>query len=203
MKAEHLVVFVEEPSMAAALESLLPKIVGALSFRIIQFQCKNDLVKKLPDRLRGYRWIPENWAILVLVDRDDDDCAALKDTLEQAATTAGFVTKTCAGKEQSFQVINRIVVEELESWFFGDWTATRKAYPRLPETVPQKEQFRNPDAISGGTWEALERLLQRAGYFATGLRKIECARAIAGSMDAENNTSHSFTVFASALKEIA
>jgi len=60
MKAEHLVVFVEEPSMAAALESLLPKIVGALSFRIIQFQCKNDLVKKLPDRLRGYRWIPEN-----------------------------------------------------------------------------------------------------------------------------------------------
>ena len=193
MKAEHLVVFVEEPSMAAALESLLPKIIGALSFQIIQFQY----------RLRGYRWMPENWAILVLVDRDDDDCVALKTTLEQAATTAGFVTKTCANKGQSFQVINRIVVEELESWFFGDWTATRKAYPRLPETVPQKEQFRNPDAISGGTWEALERLLQRAGYFATGLRKVECARAIAGSMDAENNTSHSFALFASALKEIA
>jgi hypothetical protein len=40
-----------------------------------------------------------------------------------------------------------------------------------------KGSYRDPDGVLGGTWEALERILKRAGYFKTGLRKMECARA--------------------------
>jgi hypothetical protein len=59
-----------------------------------------------------------------------------------------------------------LAIEELEAWFFGDMDAVRALYPRVPETLEQRAGFRDPDAIRGGTWEALERILQRAGYFA-------------------------------------
>ena len=65
--------------------------------------------------------------------------------------------------------------------------------------MPSQAKYRDPDAITGGTWEALERLLQKAGYFKTGLRKIEAARSIAAHMDPTRNTSQSFQVFRSAL----
>ena len=44
----------------------------------------------------------------------------------------------------------------------------------------------------GGTWEALEHILQRAGYFACGVRKIEAARENAKFMLPEGNRSRSF-----------
>ncbi|MGH7753687.1 MAG: DUF4276 family protein, partial [Gemmatimonadales bacterium] len=63
--------------------------------------------------------------------------------------------------------------------------------------------FRDPDGIAGGTWEALERVLQRAGYFKAGLRKIEAARTISNNMDPDRNRSASFTAFRDALRELA
>lgn len=197
---ERLIVLVEEPSMEAALEALLPRLLTQGDFEIRAFQCKDELLKRLPERLRGYaQWLPENWAILVLLDRDDSDCLKLKQTLEQMATEAGLLTKTTVGAGQRFQVVNRIVVEELESWFFGDWSAVCAAYPRVPATIPKKDGFRDPDAIRGGTWEQLERILQRAGYFSTGLRKYELARAVSANMLPERNTSRSFQVLCEAV----
>lgn len=197
---EKLIVFVEEYSMEAALELLLPKLLRGIEFQFIRFQCKDDLLKKAPERLRGYAsWLPDTWRILVLVDRDDDDCAALKARLERMAAEAGLQTKTAAGNGQRFQVVNRIAIEELEAWFFGDWLAVQAAYPRVPATVPQKSGFRDPDAIAGGTWEALERILEKAGYFSTGLRKLECARAVAAHMEPGRNSSNSFQEFCGAV----
>jgi hypothetical protein len=197
---EKLIVFVEEYSMEAALELLLPKMLGDIEFQIIRFQCKNDLLKNAPDRLKGYAaWLPENWRILVLVDRDDDDCAQLKARLETMAADAGLLTKTQAQPGQRFQVANRIAIEELEAWFFGDWTAVHTAYPRVPATVPQKSGFRDPDRVAGGTWEAMERVLKRAGYFSTGLRKLELARSVAKYMDIQRNRSRSFQALAGAV----
>lgn len=197
---EKLIVFVEEYSAAAALEQLLPKLTGDIEFQIIRFQCKDDLLKNAPARLKGYAaWLPETWRILVLVDRDDDDCNALKVRLERIAAAAGLMTKTQAGPGQPFQVVNRIAIEELEAWFFGDWAAVQAAYPRVPATLPQKSGFRDPDAIAGGTWEALEQVLKKAGYFSTGLRKLELARSVAGHMDIQRNRSRSFQVFAEAV----
>jgi len=197
---EKLIVLVEEYSMEAALEHLLPKLLGDIEYQIIRFQCKDDLLKKAPERLRGYAsWLPANWRILVLVDRDDDDCIVLKAELENMAAAAGLLTKTAADNGQCFQVVNRIAIEELEAWFFGDWSAVQAAYPRVPATLPQKAGFRDPDAVAGGTWEALERVLKKAGYFSTGLRKVELARSVAVHMNPPNNTSRSFQIFAGAV----
>lgn len=197
---EKLIVFVEEPSMEVALEQLLPKLMNDADYEIRRFQCKDDLLKNLPDRLRAYSsWLPPTWAILVLVDRDDDDSHLLKQTLENMAAAAGLVSKTNAGNGNTFQVANRIAIEELEAWFFGDWPAVQAAYPRVPATIPQKAGFRDPDAIMGGTWEALERVLKRSGYFKSGLRKMECARTVAQHMDPARNSSKSFQAFSGAV----
>ncbi|MCW7753545.1 hypothetical protein OOT00_06025 [Desulfobotulus sp. H1] len=51
---EKLLVFVEEYSMEAALELLLPKMLDGTDYQIICFQCKDDLLKQLPVRLKGY-----------------------------------------------------------------------------------------------------------------------------------------------------
>ncbi len=151
--------------MEEALRLLLPKILVNTSFEVYPHQCKHDLLKLLPERLRGYRtWLPENWRILVIVDRDDDDCTKLKKQLEQMSIDAGLATRSQAGGS-SFTVVNRLAIEELESWYFGDWDAVRAAYPRVPETIPKKSKYRNPDGIVGGTWEAFEKVLQKAGYF--------------------------------------
>ena len=189
--------------MEAALEILLPKLLDAIDFEIRRFQCKDDLLKNLPDRLRAYRtWLPENWLLLVVVDRDDDDCLVLKQKLEDMAAQAGLLTKTASSNGQRFQVVNRIAIEELEAWFFGDWPAVLAAYPRVPATLPLKAPYRNPDAIAGGTWEALERVLKRAGYFSTGLRKLECARALAKHMEPARNSSGSFQAFNGAIAAV-
>jgi len=202
MKASHLEILVEEPSMEAFLRAMLPRLLGdEASFEIYPYQCKDDLLRKLPDRLRGYaNWLPETWRIVVVVDRDDDDCAMLKQNLEQMAALAGLRTRT-ADNGLAWQVVNRIAVEELEAWYFGDWEAVRQVYPKVSETVPKKEGFRDPDAIGGGTWEAFERLLQRAGYFENGLRKTEAARALGQRIDPARSCSRSFQVFRDALLE--
>lgn len=195
-----LIVFVEEYSMEAALDHLLPGMLGGVDFEIRRFQCKNDLLQKLPMELKAMgSWLPDGWVILVLIDRDDDDCRALKSQLDAAAKTARLKTKSAVTAGKAFQVINRIVIEELESWFFGDWAAVQAAYPRVPATIPKKAGFRDPDAITGGTWEALERVLKNAGYHQTGLRKAELARAVAPHMTPEANTSRSFRAFREAV----
>ena len=201
---DKLIVLVEEPSMEMALEQLLPRMLAGADFQIIRFQCKDDLLKNLPDRLRGYsQWLPANWVILVLVDRDDDDCRVLKQAMEKMAEDARLLSKTLAGHGQPFQVANRIAVEELEAWFFGDWTAVQTAYPRVSASQVSKQGFRDPDAVLGGTWEALERVLKKAGYFKTGLRKMECAKQVAQHMEPARNASRSFQAFAGAVASAA
>ncbi|MCK6564970.1 MAG: DUF4276 family protein, partial [Dehalococcoidia bacterium] len=76
------------------------------------------------------------------------------------------------------------------------------AYPKVDGNIPQQAKYRSADAIQGGTWEAFERVLKKAGYFQTGLRKIEAARAVATHMDPERNASPSFRTLRSALLEI-
>jgi hypothetical protein len=202
MSVTYIEFLVEEFSMEVFLRALLPRLLGALHFEIRTFQCKNDLLKRLPNRLRGYAWFPEGYRIVVIVDRDSDDCQELKRELEEYAASAGLPTRTHP-HQGHFTVVNRIAIEELEAWYFGDWEAVRAAYPRVSETVPRRAGYRDPDAIAGGTWEAFERILQRSRYFEGGLRKVEAARSIAPYLDPVRNTSHSFQVLRSALVELA
>ncbi len=204
MSVEHIEVLVEEPSMEMALRALLPNIVGRTSFEVYVHQGKEDLRARLLERFRGYAtWLPETWRIVVIVDRDDDDCAKLKAELEKVAKAARLTTRSTARRRKAYVVVNRIAIEELEAWYFGDWEAVRAAYPRVPATIPSRGKYREPDAIAGGTWEAFERVLQKAGYFEEGLAKIEAARTIAPNMSPKRNTSRSFQVLRDALSEMA
>lgn len=194
----HLEFLVEELSTKVALTALLPRLVGpGVEFVIHAFQGKRDLMIKLSSRLQGYsHWLPEDWRIVVLIDEDREDCRQLKAQLEQAAADAGLMTRSTAPSR--FQVLNRIVVEELEAWYFGDVEALVRAFPRVPD-IANRRGYRDPDAIRGGTWETLERVLQQAGYYPGGLAKIDAARRIAAHMDPQPNRSGSFRAFSEGL----
>ena len=188
--------------MEAFLRAVLPMMMGRIQFKIRRFHSKDQLLKHLPSRLQGYaHWIPADHKIVVLTDRDNEDCRRLKAQLEQMALNAGLATRSQPTDDQ-FAVINRIVIEELEAWYFGDWQAVQNAYPRVSPAIPRQQRYRDPDAIQGGTWEHFERVLQRAGYFKTRLRKIEAAQSIGPYIDPENNRSHSFQCFRDALEEL-
>ncbi len=202
MVANHLELLVEELSMEAFLRALLPRLLPQdRSFEVHAFQGKTDLMKKLKPRLLAYaKWLPEDWRILVVVDRDDDNCTTLKQKMVTIAHHAGLRTRNRAGGPP-WQLVNRIAIEELEAWYFGDWGAVRAAYPRVKNDIPRRRAFRDPDKIAGGTWEAFERVMQRYGYFPGGLAKIEAARAIGVHLQPERSRSRSFVEFHHALIE--
>jgi hypothetical protein len=75
------------------------------------------------------------------------------------------------------------------------------AYPKVSKNIPAQAAYRDPDSIAGGTWEALERILQRSHYFPSGLRKLEIAREIGGRFDCNNCSSPSFLAFRNAVLE--
>jgi hypothetical protein len=203
----RLFVHVEEPSMKATLDVLLPFVIRgrAVDITIVDHGSKQGLLTNLPARLRGYRaWQDEDIRVLVLVDRDNDDCLALKEQLEAAALGAGLPTKTAPSADGRFRVVNRIVIEELEAWFLGDTSALCAAYPRLAPGFAAKARYRDPDGIKGGTWEALAQLLSRAGYYSGSgyLPKIEVARLVSAHMTPQSNRSRSFQTFVSGLQAL-
>lgn len=195
--------YVEEPSAEAALIYLVPQILDRqdFDFDIHPFQGKRDLLRKLPDRLKAYRhWINEDWRVIVLIDRDNDDCYQLKQKLEQIAADAKLSTRSRRGTEGKFQIINRIAIEELEAWFFGDVDAIKLAYPRVPSNLAQQALYRDPDAIRGGTWEQLEKVLH--DYHPGGLEKLRAAEEISQYMNPNRNRSKSFQVFRDTLRDL-
>lgn len=191
----HFEFLLEEETSEKVLDNLMPKIItGEHTYRCIRFQGKMDLLKNLATELRGYaRWITDDYRIIILLDRDRDDCLMLKNSLNKLAADAGLITKSSA-QTSFYQVLNRIAIEEIEAWFFGDANAMRIAYPKLSGSFETKALYRNPDNIKD-TWEAMERLLQRGGYFKTGLRKSEAASEISQHMQPLHNRSRSFQVF--------
>ena len=198
----HIDFFLEEPSAEAALRVILPRILSNnVSSNFLVFKGKEDLLKKLPERLKMYRrWIPDDWRIVVLIDEDRKDCHELKAYLEKAAHEAGFTTKSSAAPNEDFQVVNRLAIEELEAWFFGDIEALHAAYPRVSKNLHNQERYRDPDAITGGTYEALERLLIEKKYYKKRLHKPTVAHNIAQHMEPSRNISKSFQVFVDGLK---
>lgn len=180
----HIEFLVEEYSVERVLRCLLPRMLPEeVTFDVHPHQGKPDLLRKLPGKLAGYaKWMPRDWYICILVDQDEDDCMYLKSNIASIASRAGV------------SALVRIAVKELESWFFGDPQAVRQAYPRVSSTLGQKARYRNPDAIRGGAWEALERELQRARYYPGGMPKAQVAYDIARFMDPSRNRSRSFQV---------
>lgn len=148
MKTSRFEFLVEEPSMEAFLNTVLPRMLPAGAvFEIHAFQGKQALLRKLEDRLKGYaRFMANDHRIMVIVDQDNDDCKTLKSRLESACAKAGLRSKRVAATP-NWQIATQIAIEELEAWYFGNWLAVCAAYPRIPKNTPSKKQYRNPDAI--------------------------------------------------------
>ena len=188
--------------MEVFLQTLLPRLLPEGStFTIHVFQGKYDLLRKLRDRLRAYAgWIPESYRVVVVTDRDNDDCQTLKKRLEAVVAESGLVTRSKAN-DSTWQVVNRIAIEELEAWYFGDRKAVCRAYPRVSPNILSQARYRDPDAIRGGTWEAFERIMKNHGYFRGGLGKVQAASAIVQNIDPARSRSNSFKVFHDAIME--
>ncbi len=200
----QLEVLVEEASADEALRHWLPRLLqGRARAKVINLGSKYKLLKVLEDRLRAYRARidkGEDLRIMVLVDRDADDCVQLKAKLEQAAAAAELPTKSQPDGHDRFRVVNRIVIEELESWFIGDPVALRKAFTSLPAINVSSGIFRNPD--NGGSWEALHRFLKKHGIYRKSFPKIEAAQRIAPHMNFAENRSASFGQFVAGIEAI-
>jgi hypothetical protein len=196
-------VLVEEPSAEEALRIILPKILaGRAKFKLINMRNKSRLIGELPARLRGYKKrldAGEDLRIVVLVDRDNDDCRKLKSKLEHAAHEAGLFTRTGANRDGRFQVINRIAIDELEAWFIGDTEALKCAFSSL-RGEPFPKSFNHPD--NSGTWEHLHRFLRSKGIYRSSYPKIEAARKIASHMELSRNRSRSFSHFCQGIEAL-
>lgn len=187
-----------EPVVRRIAEAVIDRTAHTFDVRV--FGGKSDLLGSLEQRLIGYR----NWGVdvrvMVLVDRDCDDCRELKGRMETIAEQAGWRTRS-GSRDGRFEVCNRIACEELEAWFLGDEAALRAEFPRL-RPFAAKERFRDPDSVRGGTWEALEQLLRSGGHYAGGLRKIDLATRLAPRLDLAANRSASFRCFVAGLHEL-
>ena len=139
MPAQRLEFLVEEPSMEAFLGIALPRwLPQDCAFEIHTYEGKPDLLPKIESRLRIYRnWPSDIGRVFVTVDRDDDDCRQLKNRLETAVARAGLLTKS-RSTGAPWQAVSRIVIEELEAWYFGDWAAVCQAFARVSPQPPTK-----------------------------------------------------------------
>ena len=150
--------------MEAALRALLPRVLGDVSLDMFTYQGKPDLLRELPKRLRSQSsWLPNNWRIIVIVDADNDDCENLRRRLNRIATDSNL---TVRAKSPSGGIATRIAIEELRGlvlWRLGSCGRRTHEYPLESS---EKRGIVNSDRIRGGTWEAFERVLQAAGYFA-------------------------------------
>ena len=198
----HVELFVEDASTKEALEVLINRLargVGSFSFAITAFHGKEQMLAEIEQRLLPIarsRWAD---AVILIIDQDDDDCLALKQTLAAAALDAGL--PATGPRERPINVTVRIAMSELESWFLGDPAAVRRAYPRL-----RRRDLRitgDVDALPQA-WERLQRPLLRRGYYEQRMPKTIVARRIAEHMAIEpgGNRSGSFNVLLSTLRAL-
>ena len=215
----HVEVLVEDASGKAALDILVPKIIGAQhTFQVRAYKGIGRiprtlrtganaghrlLLDQLPRLLRGYgktfAAYPAGYesAVVVVCDLDDKCLKAFRQELIAVldACNPRPITRFC------------IAIEEEEAWLLGDIAAIKAAYPKAKDSLLGR--YRN-DSICG-TWELLadaiypggSRSLIVKGYQAVGREKSRWSEDIALQMDVDNNASPSFQYFRSKLRELA
>ena len=180
--------------------------IGTLPSFLCQPQDKpgRGLLNSLPAKIRGYgRDMGEDEAVVVLVDLDDrEDCRAFKRELVNL-----LEQESC---KIPANIIFRIAIEELESWFFGDPMALRCAYPQAKQEVLDSYV---QDSQSG-TWETMADAIYPGGrdellgkYGKRSKRVLQqkklWAKNIVPKMDIERNKSPSFMCFRDGIRRLA
>ena len=175
---KQLVFLLEEESMKALLDVLLPQILPqGINFICIPHEDKQDLEKSIPRKLRA--WQTPGTSFVIVRDKDQADCLEVKKRL----------VNLCAQAGRSDGLV-RIACHELESWFLGDLAAVEKAF-NIKKLAEQQcnRKYKEPDKLSNAS-EELEKLVK-------GYRKVSGAKKIAAYMTIDENYSHSFNCFIS------
>lgn len=173
---KELVFLLEEPSAAALLESLLPRLLDARVVpRLISFEGKQDLEKQIARRIRGYQ--NPNARFIVVRDQDSyQDCIALKQRLLDLCVQSGKQA-TC---------LVRIACTELETFYLADLAAVEVALDIQGIARGQgSRKFRSPDRLGSPSREL--RTLTRGHY-----QKIAGSREIGKHLALDNTRSPSF-----------
>jgi hypothetical protein len=181
---KELVFLLEEESMKALLEVLLPQILPPdVHFRCIPHEGQQDLEKSIPRKLRA--WQTPGTYFVIVRDKDAADCVATKKRLVALCEQAG-----------RSDALVRIACHELESWLLGDLTAVGKAFNNNKlAALQQKSKYKDPDNLPYAA-EELEKLVKD-------YRKISGAKKIAEQMIIDRNHSQSFHCFVTGVRRLA
>ncbi|MBF0426853.1 MAG: DUF4276 family protein [Magnetococcales bacterium] len=215
----HFEILVEDQSGQAALDILLPKILGGgHTHRVIAYKGvgripsglkgttqpnQRILLDQLPRLLRGYGSAHAKAAagtapvVIVVCDLDDKCLKPFRAQLYDLANACLPAPRVCFC----------IAIEEGEAWLLGDLAAIRRAYPDAQDKTLRA--YVN-DAICG-TWEKLadaihpngSAWLRSQGWQSVGTEKCKWARNIAPHMDVDRNQSPSFVYFREKLRQLA
>lgn len=178
----RVVFLLEDASLRDLLVGLLPRLYPNMVFEYLVHEGKNDLDKSIPRKLRA--WREPGVRFVILRDNDGGDCVRLKSRLLQICRQAGRA-----------DTLVRIVCRQLEAWYLGEPEAMAEAFnnERL-RGIGRRARFRDPDSLQQPS-EALRRLVP-------GFRKVSGAKAIAGLLTRERNSSKSFQVLLSGLDRL-
>nr|WP_106790324.1 DUF4276 family protein [Massilistercora timonensis] len=177
-----LVFLLEEASMKAVLDIILPQILPeSVTFRTIPHCGKSDLEASIPHKLKA--WREPDTRFVIVRDQDNGDCMEIKSALKKLV------------EPYKRKVLIRIVCKELEAWYFGDLMAVSKAYGKNVQGLARKSRYRIPDKINNPKKE-LKALFPKH-------QQLSGARKIAVHMNIENNSSESFNQFISGVRKLA
>jgi hypothetical protein len=184
---KELVFLVEGEAERNLLDALMPRLLpDGIGHRVIPFQGKQDLEKRMNLRIRGY----QNALARFIIVRDQDshaDCVALKQGL----------TARCQGTGKEAHCLVRIACKELETFYLADLAAVGSALD-MPSLARHQEnkKFRNPDYLGSPSRELRSltdnRYEKRAG-----------SRAIGQHLCLNNTRSPSFRNFVSGVRRLS
>lgn len=180
-----LVFFLEEPSAKEMLQGVVPRIVpDGVSVRYIPFEGKQDMIRQIERKLRG--WLAPHTRFIVLRDQDSGDCVRIKQELAQLCANAGHDN-----------TLVRIACHEIESFYLGDLDAVERALELNGLSVKQRNRkYRAPDKLNNAAQELFQ--LTDGNY-----RKIAGSRAIGPYLKVDgSNRSYSFNVLISGIKKV-
>lgn len=183
----ELVFLLEEPSAQALLTTLLPRLIdtAVIQPRLIPFEGKQDLEKRLVGKLRGY--INPHARFIVMRDQDSaPDCRVVKARLAAKCAEAG----------KSAVTLVRVACQALETFYLADLAAVEQVLNiRNLHTQQPNAKFRAPDYLEAPDHE-LGKLTNQA------YQKVRDSRRLGSVLDLANTRSGSFTNLLGAIKRL-
>ena len=179
----RVVFLLEEYSMKALLDGLLPRLFPGLVFQCLPHDGKGDLEESIPRKLRG--WREPGVRFVVVRDNDRSDCVVLKESLRAL----------CADRPEQDCLI-RLACQELEAWYLGEPDALAEAFGKESlRGIGAKARFRKPDDIPYPE-RALVQLVPQ-------YQKVGSARVLANHLDRQRNRSPSFRAMMDGIERFA